>query len=373
MSKKKTHEEYVEELAIKNPNVEVVDTYIDRKTPILHRCKIDGYEWQARPSNMLNGKGCPKCAGNLKKTHEDYINELYQINPNIEAIELYSGAQTKILHRCLIDGHIWSVAPNVVLHGYGCPECKNKLLSSLFMKTHDEYVNQVQSINQYIDVLGIYKGSDIPILHKCKIDDYEWFTRPQNVLNGTGCPKCAGNMQRTHDEYVALVANINKNIEVVGDYINCDTPIWHRCVIDGRMWIARPVDILKGKGCPQCSQSHGEKTILNWLTDHHIIFIPQKKFSDCRDKNELPFDFYLPDYNVCIEYDGEQHFRPVDFAGKGETWATTNFEKIKRHDTIKTQYCENHNIHLLRIPYFKNVEEELNNFYSLNTVTSMAI
>ena len=87
----------------------------------------------------------------------------------------------------------------------------------------------------------------------------------------------------------------------------------------------------------------------------------------------LPFDFYIPEYNICIEYDGEQHYRPVMFDGKDDELATKQFEKTKYHDGIKTKYCNAHGIHLLRIPYYKNVEEELNNFYLFNTVTSMVI
>ena len=83
MSKKKTHEEYVAELAIKNPNIEVLERYINATTPILHRCKIDGHEWKPVPNNILRGSGCPKCAKILKKTTSYYIEELAIVNPNI--------------------------------------------------------------------------------------------------------------------------------------------------------------------------------------------------------------------------------------------------------------------------------------------------
>ena len=61
MSRKKTHEEYVAELAIKNPNVEVVGKYIDSNTKITHRCKTHDYYWEAFPNNVLRGYGCKKC------------------------------------------------------------------------------------------------------------------------------------------------------------------------------------------------------------------------------------------------------------------------------------------------------------------------
>ena len=75
----------------------------------------------------------------------------------------------------------------------------------------------------------------------------------------------------------------------------------------------------------------------------------------------LPFDFYIPDLNICIEYDGEQHFEPVDFGGKGKEYAEKRFKAQQKRDNIKTEYCKNNNIKLIRIPYweFDNVENIL--------------
>jgi len=75
---------------------------------------------------------------------------------------------------------------------------------------------------------------------------------------------------------------------------------------------------------------------------------------DCRNKKELPFDFYLPDYNLCIEYDGIFHYE--DIFDK-----PYDFKTGKKRDKIKTKYCKDNNINLLRIPYweFDNIEEIL--------------
>ena len=97
--------------------------------------------------------------------------------------------------------------------------------------------------------------------------------------------------------------------------------------------------------------------IRQWLINNGIEYEYQKSFADCRDKRSLPFDFYLPEYNVCIEYDGKQHYESIEYFGGEESFAYT-----QRHDEIKNQYCADNNIKLLRIPYFANVEEELNKF-----------
>ena len=118
-----------------------------------------------------------------------------------------------------------------------------------------------------------------------------------------------------------------------------------------------------GNGCPQCQESKGERQVRQWLENKNIIYTYQKTFKDCKYIKVLPFDFYISKYHACIEYDGKQHFEPVDFAGRGEEWALQQFEKTQYHDKIKNQYCKNNNITLLRIPYFKNVEEELETFF----------
>ncbi len=93
------------------------------------------------------------------------------------------------------------------------------------------------------------------------------------------------------------------------------------------------------------------------MEKHNIDFVFQKTFPDCKDKRLLPFDFYLPNYHIVIEYDGCQHFKPIPFFGGEQSYV----DRLK-HDKMKDDYCEENNIKLLRIPYFKNVENELNNF-----------
>lgn len=362
MSKKKTHQQYVDEVAKVNPNIEVIEQYIDSRTHILHRCKFDGYVWKPSPTNVLHGHGCPMCSGNIKRTHEQYVGEVANVNPFIEVIESYINARTPIKHCCKIDGHIWRAAPYAILRGDKCPKCMGNA-----KKTTEEYVKELAIANHNIEVLEDYINSTTPIAHRCKIDGYIWNLAPSNALNGIGCPLCKSvklsNMfVKSHDQYIAEVAIINPDLEVLEWYVNAHTPILHRCKKDGYTWKIAPSNVFCGQKCPQCQESKGERKIRQWLENHNISYIYQKKFTDCKDKKTLPFDFYIPEYNLCIEYDGEQHFKPIDFSGNGDEWSLRQFSIVQEHDKIKNQYCKNNNIHLLRIPYFKNVEEELNNF-----------
>lgn len=111
---------------------------------------------------------------------------------------------------------------------------------------------------------------------------------------------------------------------------------------------------LQGYGCSKCSFSKGELLILKWLDEKNINYISQYKFKDCKNKLPLPFDFYIEKLNLCIEFDGILHFKDKKI---------NNLEKTKHNDLIKTSYCKEKNINLLRITYLeiKNIEQILNN------------
>lgn len=352
----KTHEQYIAEVLKINPNIEVVGEYSGDGTPILHRCKIDAYEWMARPGNILQGQGCPRCAKCEKYGHDEYVNRVARVNKDIEVVGEYVNSRTKILHRCKICGHEWCATPYLILRGTGCPVCginKRK-------RSHAQYVADVAKINPDIEVIGEYVNNDTKILHRCKIDGYEWYAKPKNILRGNGCPMCAGNMRYGHDGYVALVSKVNQDIDVVGTYINAHTPILHRCKTDGYEWMATPNNILRGTGCPKCNISKGEMAISKFLDDINVRYEQQKRFNDCRDKYTLPFDFYLPDYNVCIEYNGIQHYEPVEVFGGEEALQGT----VKR-DKIKEAYCNRNGIRLLQIPYYNDMHDELERLNAL--------
>jgi len=131
-------------------------------------------------------------------------------------------------------------------------------------------------------------------------------------------------------------------------------------------FLQTPDNHLCGKGCPHCKSSKGENIIKKYLIENKIEFEEQKRFNECKNKYPLPFDFYLSTYNLLIEFDGEQHFKPYSFSSdKSEQTKQNNLEGIKLRDKIKTNYCLANNIKLLRISYLdKNkIEEILFNYF----------
>lgn len=120
-------------------------------------------------------------------------------------------------------------------------------------------------------------------------------------------------------------------------------------------WIT-PSSLKRNCGCPICSESKGEKFIRLYLESNNINFVQEYRFEDCRYKSSLRFDFYISKYNLCIEYDGKQHFEAFEYFGGEES-----FKNIQKRDKIKNKFCEENNIRLIRIPYWKldNIEKIL--------------
>ncbi len=104
-------------------------------------------------------------------------------------------------------------------------------------------------------------------------------------------------------------------------------------------------------GCPHCGSSNvtrGERLIKEFLEENHIKYVYQKRFNDCKNKKTLRFDFWLPEIKTIIEYDGKQHYFPVDFFG-----GKISFEQIQLTDRIKGEYARKNNYKLLRISYIE--------------------
>ena len=253
---KRTTKDFKEILKEKNPNIELLGKYINSYTKTLFRCKVDGYEWETRPNTVLQGSGCPKCARKgLTMTHSDFVERMKPISPNIEIVGNYVNTYTSIECRCKIDGYTWKARPYNLLRGFGCAKCSNNAF-----KPYEEFVEQLHEINPNVEVIGEYKNSSTKIKCKCKIDGHEWEVIPFNLLKGYQCPKCSLKLRRKpHGEFIKELEEINPNIEVLDNYINAHTKLRCRCKKDGYEWLVRPNSLLSGSGCPKCAGNSKKK------------------------------------------------------------------------------------------------------------------
>ena len=127
-----------------------------------------------------------------KKSHDDFVKELYTVQPNIEVIGKYINTNTPLLCRCKIDGHEWSPRPKHLLSKHGCPVCGMKINSRQRTKTNDEFIKEFESKypESNIEFLSEYIGTNEYINCKCKIDGHEWKVTAHNLLRGRNCPEC---------------------------------------------------------------------------------------------------------------------------------------------------------------------------------------
>ena len=187
-------------------------------------------------------------------------------------------------------------------------------------------------------------------------------TLASNLLAKHGCPRC--NQRTPTKESFVEIANIrhhNKYDYSKAIYINNNTKLEIICPKHGSFW-STPGNHLVGKGCPKCKTSKGENRIRDILNSLNVVFVEQKRFKDCKDKKPLPFDFYLEDYNACIEYQGEQHYILVKRGNQTLEQLNDILKRVQFHDSIKRNYCKEKGIELLEIRYDEDIEVKLKEF-----------
>ena len=160
-----------------------------------------------------------------------------------------------------------------------------------------------------------------------------------------------------HKFYEDLTNKRFGKLLVLGKSEKSGRRLYWNCICDcGKTIIVKGDHLRQGhqESCG-CLLSKGELEIANILTNNNIMFITQYRFTDFyAETNNIPyrFDFGIIEENklsYLIEFDGEQHF----FSGSDSSWNNSNnFEKTLIRDSKKNNYCFEHNIPLIRIPYF---------------------
>lgn len=298
---------------------------------------------------------------------EKFLKRLRDIgNFNVCVGDDYRGTKNKCTFKCLRCGHIWQTNPYKFFgkdkngnYVSCCPVCNKKKQT----KTNEEFISELGKVNKNILPLEKYSGANKKIRVRCMIDGFEWESTPHLLLSGKGCHLCNGGVKRTELDFCNELKQKKPDILLVGEYTKMTSKSKFRCLKCGCEWEATPESIVKNNtGCPRCRISHGEMAVERFLKKSKIKYFTQYRFSDCKNTKTLPFDFFLPQHNVCIEFDGEQHFHPVAFGGMSKQKSEECFKKIGQRDLIKTNFCKNKGINLIRISYkqIKDIDSILN-------------
>lgn len=344
--------------------------YSNKYTPIKIFCKICKHWFIQNPRNHLVCKQCPSCKKDLSIQTNIFVVKAKQIHGNKYGYDkvIYTKNRVKVKIFCNKCNKYFKQTPESHLQGCGCPIC-----GKVIKKTKNNFIKEAKKIHKnkynYNEIQYINSHKKIKLYcNTCK--QYFWQI-PINHLHGSGCPYCNPYKKLTQAEFIEKAKEIHNDIYDYSEvcYKNHRTKIKIRCKRCGILFEQKVNCHLNGQGCPYCKQSKGELQIQAWLEKHTIIYEAQKRFKDCRDKNPLPFDFYLPCYNLCIEYQGRQHYKEgFDIFAKryeDQEKAVQAFKKQQRRDRIKQKYCKINNILFLKIKYSQDIEKTLKQEFNL--------
>jgi len=331
-------------------------------------CKTHGPFEQTPGSHITNKSGCPKCGfvSQLEKRKtglKKFIKQSKKIHGDkfdYSKVE-YINSRTNVTIICKIHGEFYPRPGNHINSKSGCPKCSIIKQHEKQKKTLNEFITQSKEVHgdtyDYSNVEYVDNKTNVKII--CKLHG-EFYPTPNGHLRGTGCPKCS--IIKQHEKQKKTLNEfITQSKEVHGDtydysnveYVDTKTNVKIICKLHGEFY-PTPNNHLRGSGCPVCKSSKGEKEIIKLLKKYKINYLTQYSFDDLKLKGKLRCDFYLPEKNVVIEYNGEQHYKPNEFYG-----GKKGFELTQKRDKLKKEYCLNNGIDFLEIKFSDDIETKL--------------
>ena len=306
-------------------------------------------------------------AGNNREWYENkgYIFTKYGDHFDVDAEDLSYSSSAKIKYVCDNCGAVTTTSYHHYNSKYSsdgkyiCRACSVQLRWDMSLKERqNDYYKRLLckcSENGYVlnSAKSDIKNNNTYIEYICPKHGIKSM-KIANFLSGKKCPECLA--ENNHHRFKHSIQEVVERVRQCGgtilnpeEYYNQDmTNLKFICPECGKEFVSslKHFQQYGGQVCKDCSnyESLGEKKIRYFLEKHNIEYVPQKWFNDCRDKNPLPFDFYLPTLNTTIEFDGQQHFFQSNLFPE-------TLELIQAHDDIKNSYCKKNNIKLIRIPY----------------------
>lgn len=338
-----------------------LEPYKSAREPIKVRHNCCGAEYKVTPDNFLRGRRCTHCShirrGHRKSMTKKINSELSKYNEHL--VNPYENTKTMMLIQCDRCGLRFKRSYDSYKDHKECPFCSNDKISVPWDTSTFSWYVSCTTNGQY-ELVSNYRSvsENVEIKHKQCGNIYE--VLPLNFLKGDRCPyeryqRMAKSQNMGDEEFERRVkCLVGDEYEPVSNYAAAKEPVLMKHNKCGNVWSTTPDSFLRGHGCPICKESNGEKAVAKYLTAHNIGFVRQKKFEGCRIKHMLPFDFYLPKLNLCIEYDGEQHFHPIEYFGGAKKFEYTHYR-----DLFKNKFCKDHQIRLIRIKYTEDVNNVL--------------
>lgn len=263
----------------------------------------------------------------------------------------YVNSETKVTLICPVHGE-FLVRPSDHIHSkIGCVKCSGR-----YRNTKSEFIEKARKIYgdkyDYSNVEYVNSKTKVCIIcHEKSVlgeEHGEFWQRPNDHLSGYSCPKCGKNYVPTTEEWIMMAKWIHGSRYDYSkvNYIDAHKKVCIICPIHGEFW-QTPSNHLNGCNCPDCnsdSKSKMEENIHEILRQHNIEHERQKTFEWLKHERNLFLDFYLPRYNIAIEVQGEQHFRPIKKFGGEQFYA-----KQRKRDDAKRTLCNEHGVRLFYV------------------------
>lgn len=344
----------------------------ESKLPVI--CKKHG-KFLVSPNNHLRGCGCPKCANEkikkektmststfVKKAKEIFGNDKYDYQKTDLEKRREDG---KVCITCPKHGDFWQM-PSSHLQGNGCRKCFSESMPKKYNNEEIIKIFNDKHNGKYSYEKTDYRGATEKVCINCPEHGYFW-QLPFAHMSGQGCPKCANNQKIDTKEFIkrSIQKHGNKYDYSDAEYVNNRVKIKIICHekdsngLEHGAFYTSPHSHMQGSGCPKCKQNYRLENEVRLLLATNEIEFEEKKIFDGL-KRDLPLrpDFYLPKYNIVIECQGEQHFKPVNFSGKGKEWSENIFKLNQERDNIKRKYFKEHDILLLEYTHCKETKGE---------------
>lgn len=359
MGVKLTQEEVVKR--IKETHGDTYDlskfVYITQRSKSIFICKIHG-EFLSQPKEVWGGTGCPECG---KEKFVKPISKWEEVEQKILdkhgdvfdfVVDTYKGVGKKIKVKCKIHNHIWNVRVMDLIKGEGCPKCRYVKSGEKLVLKVPEFIKRSRETHgdkyDYSKVHQFKRQKTEGVVIICP-NHGEFKQKPNDHYSGSGCPKCweeirSEIMTIPWEEVLKSFIEVHKEEYEYCEntYINSNEKMEIICKKHG-VFLQTPTNHKQGNGCPVCRSSTGEKEITHLLNDLGVEFEHQKKYKKLGRKR---FDFFIPSINTILEYNGIQHYEPIEHFG-----GIKSLKNTQKRDKIKKQYCLDNGINYEIIRY----------------------
>lgn len=280
-----------------------------------------------------------------RKTNDEFKKEVYDlVGGEYVFMEPYINSHTKIKVKHNKCRRVYEVQPNAFLHGSRCPYC----VYESFRKTNNKFKQEIYDlVGDEYTFLDSYVNNRTKIRIKHNKCGNVYKVTPGNFIHGNRCPYCSITGRKTDAEFKQEVfALVGDDYTFLDAYVNSCTKLRVKHNKCGHIYKVEPNSFIHGSRCPYCNSPKGETIISRILDTFNINYEYQKTFDDLKDVQPLSYDFYVPNQDILIEYQGRQHYESVDIFG-GER----QFKVRQKHDKMKSDYAKANGYNLIAIPY----------------------